>query len=69
MSWRALNILCHYERVSFTEENIVMVNSEELIGATDYLMLEMRRHINWCHCKWVGLYILPKYWGEGGNIV
>jgi len=36
-----------------------MVNSEELIGATEYLTLEMRRHINWCHCNWVWLYSVP----------
>jgi hypothetical protein len=45
-----------------------MVNSEELIGTTEYLMLQMRRRINQCHCYWVRLYP-SQMLGEGGSIV
>ena len=34
-----------------------MVNSEELIGTTEYLMLYERYHINRCCFNWVRLYI------------
>ena len=42
-----------------------MVNGEDLIGTTEYLILEMRQRINQCNCNWVRLYFLPKYWGMG----
>jgi len=32
-----------------------MVNSDELIGTTEYLTLYARCHINQCHYNWVKL--------------
>jgi len=34
-----------------------MVNSDELIGTAEYLMLQVRCCINRCRCNSVGLYI------------
>jgi len=34
-----------------------MVNSEEIIRKTEYLLVLMRCHINWCHYNWVWLYL------------
>jgi len=33
-----------------------MVDSEELIGATEHLTLYTRCHLNRCHYNWVQLY-------------
>jgi hypothetical protein len=38
--------------------NDVMVNSEELIGAAEYLMLQMRCHINRCCYNQAPRYII-----------
>ena len=40
--------------IVFITDNI-MVNSEELIGTTEYLLLSMRCCINCCHNNWVQL--------------
>jgi len=42
--------------VVITAEYNVMVESEELIGGTEYLRLQTGCHRKWCHYKWVWLY-------------
>ena len=42
------------QTIVFIADNI-MVNSEELIGATEYLLLSTRCCINCCHNNWVQL--------------
>jgi hypothetical protein len=43
--------------VVISEENNIMVNSEELIGTAEYLTLQTRCRINRCHYKRVLPYI------------
>jgi len=46
-----LNLVTVSQTIVVTEEYNVMVNSDELIGATEYLRLQTEYHKEPCHYK------------------